>query len=275
MKKVIRIEEIDTPEVQIYCERSEVRLRRYYEPQEGIFICESGKVITRALEAGYEPLSFFIDEERLKELEGTVPPDFDGPVFTARKEVMSQISGYQLTGGILSSLRRIPLQDPKELCAGKRRIAVLEDVENPTNLGAIFRSAAALGIEAVLLTSDCTDPLYRRASRVSMGTVFQIPWTRIDRKDYMDTLHALGMKTAAMALTDDSVSIRDPRLKAEPRLSILLGNEGNGLSEDTLKKSDYVVKIPMREGIDSLNVAAASAVVFWEVGETALCGEGS
>ena len=263
------VEELTIPELTIYHERNEVRLRRLYEPEEGVFICESEKVIRRAMEAGYEPLSFLTEEKHLSGMRDF----FDGlektiPVYYSDKDTLSTLAGYKLTGGLLACFRRKKLPSIEEICRIKKRIAVLYDVENPTNAGAIFRSAAALFVEAVILTSDCTDPLYRRASRVSMGTVFQIPWTRAGAEENcLDILHSLGFRTAAFALTERSVSADDKKLKAERKLAIVLGNEGYGLPEEVISQSDYVVKIPIASGIDSLNVAAASAVAFWELGK--------
>lgn len=261
------ITDINIPELTPYRIRNEVQLLRYNEPREGIFICESGKVIRRALDAGYEPISFVIASRHLRS--GAFPfPEYEklsAPVYTAEDEVLSALAGYKLTGGMLCAMQRKPLPDAASLCMGKRRIAVLEDIENPTNIGAIFRSAAALGMEAVLLTEDCADPFYRRAARVSMGTVFQIPWSRIGKKTLTTFLHAQGFSIASMALKDTSVGIDDPELKKEQKLAVVLGNEEQGLSEETIEESDYVVKIPMSAGVDSLNVAAAGAVVFWEL----------
>lgn len=269
------ITDLKDPELKIYTELNEIQLKRYFEPDAGLFICESPKVIRRALEAGYEPVSLLMEPKYLegqdadilalceKNLASDAKPF---SIYTAPQEVLIKLTGYHLTNGMLCAMRRKELSAVETLCKDAHRIAVFEDVENPTNIGAMFRSAAALGIDAVLLTGGCSDPLYRRAARVSVGNVFQIPWTWITSPShYIDLLHQLKFKTAAMALTDKTISIDDPVLKAEEKLAILLGNEGNGLLPETISKSDYAVKIPMPEGIDSLNVAAASAVAFWEL----------
>lgn len=327
MAKIIQLEDLNRREVAIYKERSEVQLARIYEPNPGLFIAESAKVIERALEAGYEPESFLVETKELedfllrtkelenfllktkelenfpsenkasgnslsktKELEG-IPVESKGlktflsenrtlqnqensywerlretPVYTADISVLKEITGYELTRGILCAMKRKRLPSLEEVCKGKRRIAVLENVQNPTNVGAILRSAAAMGVEAVLLTYDCSDPLYRRAIRVSMGNVFLLPWTVLP-KDYpwIESLHKMGFATAALALNEDSVSIDDEKLMKEPRLAMVLGNEGEGLLQDTIAECDYTVKIPMASGVDSLNVAAASAVAFWQL----------
>lgn len=269
------ITDLKDPELKIYTELNEIQLKRYFEPDEGLFICESPKVIRRALEAGYEPVSLLMEPKYLegqdadilalceKNLASDAKPF---SIYTAPQEVLIKLTGYHLTNGMLCAMRRKELPAVETLCKDAHRIAVFEDVENPTNIGAMFRSAAALGIDAVLLTEGCSDPLYRRAARVSVGNVFQIPWTWITSPShYIDLLHQLGFKTAAMALTDKTIAIDDLVLKDEEKLAILLGNEGNGLLPETISKSDYAVKIPMPEGIDSLNVAAASAVAFWEL----------
>ena len=269
------ITDLKDPELKIYTDINEIQLKRYFEPDTGLFICESPKVIRRALEAGYEPVSLLMEPKYLegqdadilalceKNLASDAKPF---SIYTAPQEVLIKLTGYHLTNGMLCAMRRKELPAVETLCKDAHRIAVFEDVENPTNIGAMFRSAAALGIDAVLLTGGCSDPLYRRAARVSVGNVFQIPWTWITSPShYIDLLHQLKFKTAAMALTDKTISIDDPVLKAEEKLAILLGNEGNGLLPETISKSDYAVKIPMPEGIDSLNVAAASAVAFWEL----------
>ena len=261
------------PELDVYARTSEVQLLRYYEPEPGIFIAESPKVIERALNAGYQPISFLVEH---KDLEGEAQEILkqypDVPVYTAEYELLVKLTGFALTRGMLCAMRRNPLPLVEEICRNASRIAVLENVVNPTNIGAIFRSAAALHMDAVLLTGGCSNPLYRRASRVSMGTVFQIPWTFIGEKqeDWIENgirrLHGLGFQTAALALSDDSVSIDDKRLREEKKLAIILGTEGDGLAEQTIAECDYTVKIPMTHGVDSLNVAAASAVAFWELG---------
>lgn len=266
------IKDFAAPELDVYARTSEVQLFRYYEPEPGIFIAESPKVIERALKAGYQPISFLVEH---KDLEGEAQEILkqypDVPVYTAEYELLVKLTGFALTRGMLCSMRRNPLPSVEEICRNASRIAVLENVVNPTNIGAIFRSAAALHMDAVLLTGGCSDPLYRRAARVSMGTVFQIPWTYFDKKtvwpqDGMQTLQNLGFKTAAMALRDDSVGIDDKALWSEEKLAVILGTEGDGLASQTIADCDYTVKIPMSHGVDSLNVAAASAVAFWELG---------
>ena len=276
MTNVVKITDYHVAELDIYARKKESQLLHYYEPEQGIFIAESPIVITRALDAGYEPLSLLVDEAELKTemaaaLLSRCP---DTLVYTAEASILKQITGFELTRGMLCAMQRRELPSVEEVCANAKRIAVLEDVVNPTNIGAIFRSAAALNMDAVLLTPACSDPLYRRAIRVSMGTIFQVPWTYFSRKetvwpaDGMDELHRLGFKTMAMALRDDSYSIDDPRLHAEDKLAVILGTEGDGLSNDTIADCDYTVKIPMAHGVDSLNVAAASAVAFWELGRS-------
>ena len=267
---IIEITDLEIPELEVYIDKKEVQLLHYYEPEPGIFIAESPNVILRALEAGYEPLSLLMEKKPLDEKERAIL-DRCGeiPVYTASLEVLTRITGYQLARGMLCAMRRKALPSLKEICAGKHRIAILEDVVNPTNVGAIFRSAAALSMDAVLLTKGSSDPLYRRAVRVSMGTVFQIPWTIMDAGDWperaMQELRSMGYRTAAMALKEDSVSLRDERLKKEEKLAIVLGTEGDGLAGRTIADCDYTVMIPMTHGVDSLNVAAASAVAFWEL----------
>lgn len=272
MNNIIEINDFNAPELDVYARTSEVQLRRYNEPFPGFFIAESPKVIERACNAGYEPVSFLVEH---KDLEGEAKELLERfpeiPVYTAEYETLVKMTGYALARGMLCVMRRRALSSIEEICQNARRIAILENVVNPTNIGAIFRSAAALHMDAVLLTSGCSDPLYRRASRVSMGTVFQIPWTYFDKKiswpeDGMKTLRKLGFKTVAMALRDDSFSIDDPQLHAEEKLAIILGTEGDGLAAETIADCDYTVKIPMSHGVDSLNVAAASAVAFWELG---------
>lgn len=267
---IIEITDLEIPELEVYIDKKEVQLLHYYEPEPGIFIAESPNVILRALEAGYESLSLLMEKKPLDEKERAIL-DRCGeiPVYTASLEVLTRITGYQLARGMLCAMRRKALPSLKEICEGKRRIAILENVVNPTNVGAIFRSAAALSMDAVLLTKGSSDPLYRRAVRVSMGTVFQIPWTIMDAGDWperaMQELRSMGYRTAAMALKEDSVSLKDERLKKEERLAIVLGTEGDGLAGRTIADCDYTVMIPMAHGVDSLNVAAASAVAFWEL----------
>lgn len=264
MSNIIKITDFNAPELDIYARLNETQLLHYYEPAPGLFIAESPKVIERALNAGYTPVSFLLEEKHIDgEAKDILLRCNDVPVFTAPMEVLTKLTGFQLTRGALCAMQRRSLPSVPEICSGARRIAVLENVVNPTNVGAIFRSAAALNMDAVLLTPACSNPLYRRASRVSMGTVFQIPWTLIED---INTLGPLGFKTAAMALSDNSVRIDDPKLMAEEKLAIVLGTEGDGLAEATIAECDYTVKIPMTHGVDSLNVAAASAVAFWQLG---------
>lgn len=267
---IMEITDLEIPELEVYIDKKEVQLLHYYEPEPGIFIAESPNVILRALEAGYEPLSLLMEKKPLDEKERAIL-DRCGeiPVYTASLEVLTRITGYQLARGMLCAMRRKALPSLKGICEGKRRIAILEDVVNPTNVGAIFRSAAALSMDAVLLTKGSSDPLYRRAVRVSMGCVFQIPWTIMDAGDWpertMQELRSMGYRTAAMALKEDSVSLKDERMKKEEKLAIVLGTEGDGLAGGTIADCDYTVMIPMTHGVDSLNVAAASAVAFWEL----------
>lgn len=273
MPDMIEITDINIPELDIYARLSEVQLRRLYEPQAGVFLAETATVIARALEAGYEPVSFLADQQKLRDLEPFAPWTTRVPVYVAAHELLKQLTGYELTRGLLCAMRRKELSAPDGLLANAHRVAVLENVMNPTNVGAIFRSAAALNMDAVLLTAGCADPLYRRAIRVSMGTVFQIPWTYLDGRAEEGALPGIrrlrenGFLTVSMALCDDSLSIRDPRLHAAEKLAVILGTEGDGLSDMTIADSDYTVRIPMAHGVDSLNVAAASAVAFWELGK--------
>lgn len=275
-----RIESLEDPRLDCYARLTELQLRNRLEPERGIFIAESDKVIDRALTAGYQPLSLLIPEHRLERMHelvehigGNKPEAEDGlTVFVAPAEQIEQLAGYELTRGVLCAMRRKPLPSVEEVLAGARRVAVLEDITNHTNVGAAFRSAAALNIDAVLVTPACCDPLYRRAVRVSMGTVFQVPWTRIGEapdeqwpEGGIVKLQSLGFKTAAMALSDDSVSLDDPALKQCEKLAIIMGTEGDGLAANTIAACDYTVRIPMAHGVDSLNVAAASAVAFWEL----------
>ena len=272
--RIIPIMDFMAPELDVYARLSENQLYHLYEPDAGIFIAESPNVIERALNAGYEPLSFLAETRELYgDAQRILMRCEHTPVYTAEFEILTRLAGFALTRGLLCAMRRKPLPTLEAVCAGARRIAVMERVMNPTNVGAIFRSAAALGMDAVLLTPGCSDPLYRRAARVSMGTVFQIPWTFLDEKicswpeEGQKNLRKLGFRTAAMALKQDSVSVDHPALMAEERLAIVLGTEGDGLSEKTIADCDYTVMIPMAHGVDSLNVAAASAVAFWELGK--------
>ena len=274
MSNIIEITDLSAPELDIYARLNEAQLLHYYEPQQGIFIAESPKVVERALDAGYTPLSFLVERKHITgEAQDVIARCGDVPIYTGDFELLTQLTGFQLTRGILCAMRRKALPTVEEICADARRIAILENVMNPTNIGAIFRSAAALNMDAVLLTPACSNPLYRRAIRVSMGTVFQVPWTFIDweisgcPQTGIDQLKKLGFKTAAMALSDNSISIDDPKLMSEEKLAIVLGTEGDGLAASTIADCDYTVKIPMSHGVDSLNVAAASAVAFWQLGK--------
>lgn len=273
MAKIYDITDFSAPELDVYARLTENQLVNRADPANALFIAESPLVIGRALDAGCEPVSFLMErrhiEGKASDILARCPDDI--PVYAAELEVLTQLTGFHLTRGMLCAMRRPALPSVAELCTNAARVAVLENVMNPTNIGAIFRSAAALGVDAVLLTSAGSDPLYRRAVRVSMGTVFQVPWARIgeDAADWpqkgVERLHALGFRTAAMALTDNSVRIDDAQLAAEPRLAIVLGTEGDGLSPRTIAACDYTVKIPMAHGVNSLNVAAASAVAFWQL----------
>lgn len=273
MPELIEITDLSLPELDVYAGQTETQLLHYYEPDEGIFIAESPRVIKRALDKGYTPLSFLLERGQVKGQVKEILACFENiPVYVAEPEILTGLTGFAMTRGALCAMRRQTLPKAREICTGARRIAVLENVMNPTNVGAIFRSAAALNMDAVLLTPGCSDPLYRRAIRVSMGTVFQIPWTflgsRADEwpQQGLKLLREMGFRTVAMALKEDSVSIRYPRLAEEERLAIVLGTEGEGLAEDTIADCDYTVRIPMSHGVDSLNVAAASAVAFWQLG---------
>ena len=267
MSSIHEVTDFGAPELDVYARLSERELLRYDKPLEGLFIAESPKVIDRALDAGYEPVSLLMERRHIEgEARDILARCGNIPVYTATLDVLTQLVGFQLTRGVLCAMRRKPEPALGTVCQNARRIVVLEDVMNPTNIGAIFRSAAALGMDAVLLTSACADPLYRRAVRVSMGNVFLIPWTHVGA-DWSAQLHALGFRTVAMALRDDSISIDAAELTAEPRLVIVLGTEGDGLAPRTIAACDYTARIPMSRGVDSLNVAAASAVAFWELGK--------
>lgn len=276
MNQIIPIHDLNISELEIYHTLKENQLYHINEPDLGMFIAESPNVILRALGAGYEPHSILIEEKQLTDPRNEIRQILDQisesvPIYTAPEEVLSQITGFHLTRGMLCAMKRKHLPELYDLVKDKKRIAILENVVNPTNVGAIIRSAAALNMDAVILTSGCSDPLYRRAIRVSMGCIFQIPFTVLPSEDVwpdntIDQLHMLGYKTAAMALSDQSVSIDDPNLLAEDKLAIILGTEGDGLADTTIADCDYTVKIPMTHGVDSLNVAAASAVAFWQLG---------
>lgn len=273
MSNRIEITDFTAPELDVYARIPEVQLLRFYEPKPGLFIAESPKVIQRAANAGYQPVSFLVQHKDLEKEGKELLQKFPGiPVYTADYEVLVKLTGFALTRGMLCAMTRRDLPSVEDICKNARRIAILENVVNPTNIGAIFRSAAALHMDAVLLTPGCCDPLYRRATRVSMGTVFQIPWTYFHKKVSwpeagMEQLRSLGFKTVAMALRNDSISIDAPALQAEEKLAIILGAEGDGLVDATITSCDYTVKIPMSHEVDSLNVAAASAVAFWELGK--------
>lgn len=268
MANIIPITDFSAPELDVYARLTENQLLSRADPSRALFIAESPLVIGRAMDGGCVPVSFLMETKHItgrgKEILDRCPPDI--PVYAAELEVLVQLTGFRLTRGMLCAMRRPALPSAEELCRGARRVAVLENVMNPTNIGAIFRSAAALGVDAVLLTSAGSDPLYRRASRVSMGTVFQIPWAYLpEGEPWQELLHRLGFKTAAMALRDDSLKVSDTRLMEEEKLAIVLGTEGDGLAADTIACCDYTVKIPMTHGVDSLNVAAASAVAFYQM----------
>lgn len=266
MPNIIQITDFSAPELDVYARLTENQLVNRAEPQNGLFIAESPKVIERALNAGFTPVSVLVETRHIAaEARDILARIGDIPVYTAAFEVLSELTGFKLTRGMLCAMRRPALPEARQLISGARRIAVLENVMNPTNLGAVFRSAAALGMDAVLLTPACTDPLYRRCIRVSMGTVFQLPWTYLG-EHWTDMLREQGFATAAMALREDSLSLRDPRLKSAEKLAIVLGTEGDGLADGTIAACDYTVRIPMTHGVDSLNVAAASAVAFWQLG---------
>ena len=272
MPHIIEITDLSAPELDVFARLTEAQLRSRRAPERALFIAESPKVIGHALDAGYEPVSLLMER---RQLEGPARDILarcgDVPLYTAGRDTLAALTGYELTRGVLCAMRRPSLPAVEELCAGARRVAVLEGIVDPTNVGAIFRSAAALHMDGVLVTPTCCDPLHRRAVRVSMGTVFQVPWTQIGStaadwpEQGMQQLHDLGFKTAAMALDDRAVSVEDPVLQAEDKLAIVLGTEGDGLAANTIARCDYTVMIPMQHGVDSLNVAAASAVAFWQL----------
>ena len=265
MANIKEVTDFSDPELDIYARLTEVQLLNRREPDKGIFIAESPKVIERALNAGCVPISFLMETRHVEnQAKGLIARCGDIPVFTAELDVLTQLTGFKLTRGMLCAMYRPKLPSVADICKNARRVAVLEDVMNPTNVGAIFRSAAALGIDAVVLTSASSDPLYRRSIRVSMGTVFQVPWTYLGEGGISE-LRRLGFKTAAMALKSDSLPIYDPRLAKIDKLAIVLGTEGDGLAAGTIADCDYTVLIPMSHGVDSLNVAAASAVAFYQL----------
>lgn len=272
MPNVIEITDFEAPELDVYARLTEAQLYNKREPEKGLFIAESPNVIHRALDGGCIPVSMLMERKHVEgQAKEVIARCGDVPVYVSTIDVLTRLTGFALTRGVLCAMRRPPLKTAEEICAGAKRIAVLENIMNPTNLGAIFRSAAAIGVDAVLLTPACSDPLYRRCVRVSMGTVFQVPWAQIGEEieDWpekgMEMLRGMCFKTAAMALRDDSYSIDDPVLKAQEKLAIVLGTEGEGLADGTIASCDYTVRIPMSHGVDSLNVAAAAAVAFWEL----------
>ena len=275
IQNMIEITDFDAPELDVYARLTEAQLLNKDHTEDGLFIAESPKVISQALDGGYEPVSVLVEKKQVLEDAETIAvlgKCGNVPVYTAEFEVLTKLTGFKLTRGMLCAMKRRRLPGLQEICNGCDRIAVLENVMNPTNVGAIFRSAAALHMDAVILTGGCSNPLYRRASRVSMGTVFQIPWTFVDNsviwpEEGMKILRELGFKTAAMALKEDSASIDDPELMKEDKLAVILGTEGDGLAPETIADCDYTVMIPMSHGVDSLNVAAASAVAFWQLGK--------
>lgn len=284
MPKIIEITDFNVPELDIYARLKENQLQHYFEPSPGLFIAESPNVIERALNSGCKPYSMLVEQNQIKKKAKEIIAHCSNvPVYTAPFEVLTRLTGFQLTRGLLCAMYRPSLPSVEEICKNASRIAVLENVMNPTNIGAIFRSAAALGMDAVLLTSGCSDPFYRRSSRVSMGTVFQIPWTYLEKeketsntpetskplvkKSYIEYLKDLGFTTAAMALKEDSISVDNPVFATCEKLAVILGTEGDGLADSTINACDYTVMIPMAHGVDSLNVAAASAVAFWQLGK--------
>ena len=274
MPNIVEITDFHAPELDPYARLTQNQLRNRLEPEKGIFIAESPKVIDRALDAGYKPVSLLMERKQITgPAAGILSRCGDAPVYTADREMLAELTGFELTRGVLCAFHRPAPRPVEELCKNARRVAVLEGIVDSTNVGAIFRSAAALNMDAVLINPSCCDPLCRRAVRVSMGTVFQVPWGQLGEtpadwpEKGMDILHSLGFKTAAMALSDRSVSIDDEQLAKEPKLAIVLGTEGDGLAAGTIASCDYTVKIPMSHGVDSLNVAAASAVAFWQLGK--------
>lgn len=277
---IIHIENLYAPELDIFARISESQLLHYYEPKPGLFIAESPNVILRALESGYQPVSLLVETERLDKEAAPVMESVrrymgnkfaeELPIYTADRIILKELTGYALVRGLWGAFKRKPLQELSDFCKDKNRITILYDIVNPTNVGAITRSAAALGMDGMIITYDTVNPLYRRSARVSMGTVFQIPWTVYERQDearqeITDFLKGNGYLTVAMALTEDSLSVNDERIKTANRLAIILGTEGYGLPDDVIRSCDHTVKIPMYHGVDSLNVAAASAVCFWEL----------
>ena len=270
MNSVIEIASLSDPNLAVYARLTEAQLRSRQTPEQGLFIAESLKVISCALDAGCEPVSFLMERGKLEGASALVARCSQAPVYTAERDVLCRLTGYELTRGVLCAMRRPPARTVDQVCAGARRLAVLEGLSDPTNVGAVFRSAAALGVDGVLLTPSCCDPLVRRAVRVSMGTIFQVPWARIGQKaeDWpreTERLRALGFRTAALALNEHSLRLDERCLAAEEKLALVLGAEGDGLAPETIARCDYTVRIPMAHGVDSLNVAAASAVAFWQL----------
>ena len=265
MPNIFEITDFDAPELDIFARLTEAQLMNRFQPENALFIAESPKVIHRALDAGYLPVSLLMERRHIEgQAADVIARCPDTPIYTAELDVLTRLTGFQLTRGVLCAMRRPPLPPLSQVLDGTKRVVVLENVQNPTNVGAIFRSAAALGMDAVLLTPGCSDPLYRRSARVSMGTVFQIPWTFLPA-NWTQVLREEGYATAALALSDDSISVDDPRLMEIEKLALVLGSEGDGLTESTIAACDHTVKIPMYHGVDSLNVAAASAVAFWQL----------
>lgn len=266
MDNIVEITDFLAPELDVYARLSEVQLLNREFPERGLFIAESPKVIERALDAGYEAVSCLMEKRHIDGEGRQILDRIKGvPVFCAEFDILTQLTGFKLTRGMLCAMKRKPLPDIKEICENKSRIVILDKVMNPTNVGAVIRSAAALGMEAVILTPGCSDPLYRRAARVSMGTVFQVDWTFLTDES-LEPIKALGFKTVAMALKDNSLAVNDPALMQEKKLAVIMGTEGDGLSDETIAGCDFTVKIPMYNGVDSLNVAAASAVAFYQLG---------
>lgn len=267
MINMIEVTDFNAPQLDVYARLTEGQLLNRHEPQKGMFIAESPKVIERALDAGCVPVSILMEKKHAEGQGREIIRRCGGiPVYTAGSDVLTQLTGFKLTRGMLCAMRRPAPRTVSEVCAGARRIAVLENVMNPTNVGAIFRSAAALGMDGILLTPAGSDPLYRRSIRVSMGTVFQIPWAFLDEDNGIRALRGMGFTTVAMALKEDSLNVDDPQLMREEKLAVVLGTEGDGLAPDTISDCEYTVRIPMSHGVDSLNVAAASAVAFWQLG---------
>ena len=265
MPNIFEITDFDAPELDIFARLTEAQLMNRFQPENALFIAESPKVIHRALDGGYRPVSLLMERRHIEgQAADVIARCPDTPIYTAELDVLTRLTGFQLTRGVLCAMGRPPLPPLSQVLEGTKRVVVLENVQNPTNVGAIFRSAAALGMDAVLLTPGCSDPLYRRSARVSMGTVFQIPWTFLPA-DWPQVLKDRGFATAALALSDDSISVDDPRLMEIEKLALVLGSEGDGLTQSTIAACDHTVKIPMYHGVDSLNVAAASAVAFWQL----------